>query len=98
MATPTRLDVLLQTRKSAAAGPGRAASAPARAAGARIRQAARRHVAMVESRLMPGGVSLRKRSRSVNDDGAEIIDVGGGGAGRQQVAERGKEPRRLVVG
>src|SRR5215471_1851804 len=99
MAIPTRLVVLLHSRKSAIAGrDGRTANAPASVANVAMRCAARHPVAMVDRLFMPGGCNFRIVSRSVNEDRAEIVDIGGGRAGRQQVAKAREKPRGVVVG
>src|SRR5579883_2025431 len=99
MATPTRLAVLLQTRKSANAGRACAkARTQRKAASTQTRCTTRRHVPMVGCCVMPGGCEWRRESRSVNDDSAEIIDVGGCRTRRQQVAQPREEPRGIVVG
>src|SRR5438093_902079 len=95
MAMPTWLGVLLHSLKSAAAGDA-ASSMPAVSAPAAIRGAARRNVAMVESAIMLG--DFRNMSWRVNDDGAKIIDVGGGGSRAEQIAEARKKLGGIVVG
>src|SRR5262249_6272089 len=73
MATPTRLAVLLQTRKSAAAGrTGSTAQAPAVAAKAQICWAVRRHVVLVVRRFMPGKFDCRNEAWPVNEDDGKI--------------------------
>jgi hypothetical protein len=88
---------LLHTRKSAAAGcTGSTAQAPAMAAKAQICWAARRRLVLVDRRFMPGGCNCRNESRPVNDDGAEIIDTGGGRP-RVRIADPHENAGGIVV-
>src|SRR5690242_4809657 len=99
MAMPTRLAVLLQTRKSALAGAAaNAVPTPAQAASAQARRAAHRHPPVVVARLMPGGCNGRNGSRFVDENGAEIVDVGGSRPRRQEIAETAEKAGRIVVG
>src|SRR5690348_2639806 len=96
---PTRLVVLLHRRKSATAGAAcSVAPAPASATSVVMRRAARQQVAMVGRLIMPAARNLRDGSRSVNEDRAEVIDVGAGRAGRQEIAERREKAGGIVVG
>src|SRR5688500_9200276 len=105
MAMPTRLPVLLQSRKSAAAECGKAATpinAMARGRNARARKHRRGDNRSQSTLLRPGsalegGIS-RKGSRGVNDDCPEVIDIGEGRSGHQKVPERGEEFGGIVVG
>src|SRR5215472_8842233 len=95
MAMPTRLDVLLHRRKSAAAGPvdkrvsGRAANTLANSATLNLFATMPRLIPSVDSFSIGG---------PVNDDGAEVGDVGERRTGYEQVADRLEKPRRIVVG
>src|SRR5690348_11402751 len=95
MAIPTRLEVLLHNRKSAAAGPvdeivsGSAVNAPRRRVPVNLFVATARFISKA------GSISI---GGPVNDDGAEVRDVGERRAGYEQVADRLEKPRRIVVG
>src|ERR1043165_4674923 len=97
---PTRLPVLLQRRKSAAAG---AANKTANAQASESIPPARRTVRGLETGAK-GGIRIivsrisRVLRRAVNEDGAEVIDVGESGAGAQEVAESFEKSGRVVVG
>src|SRR6185437_4617841 len=102
MATPTRLPVLLQRRKSACAGravmkANSRAGAAARRNDRRRRRGAGKANAVTCRRFRWSGLS-RGGSRRVNDDGAEVVHVGVGRARLQQVAEPREEFGRIVVG
>src|SRR6516162_9097352 len=94
MAMPTRLDVLLHKRKSAAAGPVDTVSGSA--ANALAKSAPRNQFATI-TRLIPSADSF-SIGGSVNDDGAEVGDVGERRAGYEQVADGVEKPRGIVVG
>jgi len=47
---------------------------------------------------MPGGCNCRNESRPVNDDGAEIIDLGCGRPGLRTSPSPLKKPADFVVG
>ena len=95
MAMPTRLEVLLQRRKSAAAGPvdemvsGSAANA--------LAKSVPRNLFATMIRLIPNADSF-SIGGPVNDDGAEVGDVGERRAGYEQVADGVEKPRGIVVG
>src|ERR1700720_2537748 len=95
MAMPTRLDVLLHRRKSAAAGPvdemvsGSAAIA--------LANSAPRDLFTTMTRLIPNAESVSIGGR-VNDDGAKVGDVGERRAGYEQIADGVEKPRGIVVG
>src|ERR1700676_3720741 len=91
---PTRLAVLLQSRKSAAAGPAETNSANATTAPKTSAPAA---VLVKIPRLISGADSASNRW-SVNDNGAEVGDVGERRAGREQIADAVEKPRGIVVG
>ena len=94
MAMPTRLDVLLHSRKSAAAGPvdemvsGRAANT--------LATSAPRNLCAMINRLIPAADSC-SIGGPVNEDGAEVGDVGERRAGYEQVADGVEKPRGIVV-
>src|SRR6476620_4228012 len=98
MAMPTRLPVLLQSRKSAAAGCAKAVmpiSAIAAASNARVTKPRICGDRSKSTLLWPGsspkgGIS-REGSGGVNEDGPEVINIGEGRSGHQKVPERGKE-------
>src|SRR6516225_6258973 len=94
MAMPTRLDVLLHKRKSAAAGPVDTVSGSA--ANALAKSAPRNQFATI-TRLIPSADSF-SIDGPVNDDGAEVGDVGERRAGYEQVADSVEKPRGIVVG
>src|SRR5689334_7817982 len=93
MAMPTRLDVLLHSRKSAAAGPVDA-MVSGRAANALATSAPR---TLCLTRLIPAADSC-SIGGPVNDDGAEVGDVGERRTGYEQVANGVEKPRGIVVG
>src|SRR5258705_9948968 len=106
---PTRLVVLLHSRKSAAAGSGAIVKAPARsmqpnaapASTGRNRSQPLRGATMVRPWLIASiplgeGIS-REASRTVNENGPKIIDVGMGWPWREKVAQFGEEFGRIVV-
>src|SRR6185503_6150161 len=102
MATPTRLPVLLQRRKSAHAGSAEirtnsTAAAAARAEDRKKRRGAEKANAFTCRRFRLRGLS-RGGSRCVNDDGAEVVHVGVGRAGLEQVAQPREKARGIVVG
>src|SRR5688572_9249270 len=105
MAMPTRLPVLLHRRKSAAAGWAKATT-PIDAIAAGINARVTRHrrgdnrsksTLMRPGLAMEGGIS-REGSRTVNEDGPEVINIGEGWSGHQKVPERGEEFGGIVVG
>src|SRR5215469_9289129 len=94
MAMPTRLDVLLHKRKSAAAGPVDMVSGSA--ANALAKSAPRNQFATI-TRLIPNADSV-SIDGPVNDDGAKVGDVGERRARYEQVADDVEKPRGIVVG
>src|SRR6185437_7933532 len=102
MAMPTRLPVLLQTRKSAKAGSvvttanSRAGTA-ARRTERRKRRGAEKANAVTGRRFRWWGLS-RGPLRAVNDDGAEVVHVGVGGAGLEKAARTREKAGGIVVG
>src|SRR5262249_36794216 len=95
MAMPTRLEVLLHRRKSAAAGPvdkmvsGSAATALANSAPRTLFATMTWLITKADSVSIGG---------PVNDDGAKVGDVGERRAGYEQVAHGVEKPRGIVVG
>src|ERR1700761_3830772 len=97
---PTRLEVLLHNRKSAAAGRAEAtsvaaASAQSTSAPATLWGKLTRRISGSIPPLKPDSGS---KPGSVNDNGAEVGDVGERRAGREQVADTVEKPRGIVVG
>src|ERR1700761_6392510 len=97
---PTRLEVLLHNRKSAAAGRAEAtsvaaASAQSTSAPATLWGKLTRRISGSIPPLKPDSGS---KPGSVNDNGAEVGDVGERRAGREQVADAVEKPRGIVVG
>src|SRR5688572_22843731 len=102
---PTRLPVLLQSRKSARAGLATKIRNNANATACSIPPPESRQVrGRCESTTEGWRIVLKVRgisrdpSRPVNEDGAEIIDIGAGWAGLHEVAQGGKKAGRIVVG
>src|SRR2546423_1428276 len=98
---PTRLPVLLHSRKSAAAGAANSRtnapaseSIPAPRGGVRgqIRLASRRTIRIIALRTSRGF------HLAVNEDGAEVIDVGEGGARAEEIAQALEKSSGIVVG
>src|SRR4051812_28268375 len=106
MAMPTRLPVLLQRRKSAAAGCAKAATpVSAIAAGSKARVtkprmdgSSRGKSTLIRPGSFPKGGISREGSGGVNEDGPEVINIGEGRSGHQQIPERGEEWGGIVVG
>src|SRR3569833_4396832 len=100
MATPTRLPVLLQRRKSAQAGA--AANMTSSSAGTAARNSVRmRRGGAGKANAVPSVAIERdvaEALRAVNDDGAEVVHVGVGRAGLEQVAETREKAGGIVVG
>src|ERR1051325_11422045 len=94
MATPTRLPVLLQRRKSASAGCAEQASnaVPAAKRTMRLRESGRDEAIIDSARISADCL------QAVNDNGAKVVHVGEGGAGFDEVPERREECGRVVVG
>src|SRR5690348_1157441 len=102
MATPTRLPVLLQSRKSAHAGEAAIvanskAGSPARARIRTRRRGEGKANAVTCRRLRLSGV-VAEASRAVNEDGAEVVHVGVGRPGLKEVAEPHEKAGGIVVG
>src|SRR2546427_522005 len=107
---PTRLLVLLQRRKSAAAGSACAPTASiSTAPAARPRPNPGRRRCGGRKSWILGGLSIaclvphgarisREPSWPVNEDGPEVVDICEGRPRRQQVPQLGKESGRIVVG
>src|ERR1043165_8381707 len=96
---PTRLPVLLHRRKSAAAGVAKAAASNAQAAthtGTHDAPDATK-VLIFPTRIIRSTIS-RRFHRAVNEDGAEVIDVGEGWARAEKIAQALEEARGVVVG
>src|ERR1043165_9094223 len=96
---PTRLPVLLQRRKSAAAGVAnvvRRSAQTAKRAGRRNAPAGT-HCLITPARIIRSAISRRFRL-AVNEDGTEVIDVGEGWARAQEIAQALEEARGVVVG
>src|ERR1700751_551036 len=105
---PTRLPVLLHRRKSAAAGPAVAPRTTATSdnppSAARVPHRFRPVLAGAPSIFVDSAkywsavrISLR-RSGAVNEDGAEVVDVGEGRPGSEKVAEAREERGGIVFG
>src|ERR1051325_1013947 len=97
---PTRLPVLLHRLKSAAAGWAKAirtSGQRASATGQRNAPATLPSTLIALTRIIRSTIS-RRFHVTVNEDGAEVIDVGEGGARTQQVAQALEEARGVVVG
>src|SRR5215204_5772768 len=102
---PTRLPVLLQRRKSAAAGCAKA-TIPIKAitAGSNARVTPPRRIGnrSKSTSVWPGALTKagfsREDSGRVNEDGPEVINIGEGRSGHQKVPERGEELGGVVVG
>src|SRR4029077_11492452 len=95
MAMPTRLDVLLHRRKSAAAGP--ADEMVSGSAAIALANSAPRNLFATMTRLISNAESFSIGGR-VNDDGAKVGDVGERRAGYEQIADGVEKPRGIVVG
>src|SRR5438128_5497036 len=110
---PTRLPVLLHRRRSAAVGSalrvrGRARSAEAMSARTcDARSTDRRKntrffrgdfVIDPSSVRFPNNAGYRGSLRAVNEDRPEIIDIGAGWPGGEQIAKAAEEFSRIVVG
>src|SRR5262245_21086558 len=103
---PTRLVVLLQSRKSAAAGSGASTIHPA-SAQAKKAPVRRQHgtwcklIVVRRSFIVPGAGFRAGRyglsTSSINQDSAEIVHVGTGRAGFQKLAKLGEEFGRIIV-
>src|SRR6516164_4276739 len=87
MAIPTRLDVLLHNRKSAAAGTADAMS-PASAKSASE---------MILNRVVMRAPRFCLDSGSIDEDGTKIVDVGIGWPRPKQVAQPREKPPGIVV-
>src|SRR5690348_9993898 len=96
---PTRLPVLLHRRKSAAAGVANAIGSSAQATSAARRHApdTRSPILIPPTRIIRLAIS-RRFHLAVNEDGAEVIDVGEGWAWDQEIAQALEEARGVVVG
>src|SRR4051812_38775216 len=96
---PTRLPVLLHRWKSAWAVPGSSMNAAA-ASIARTKEGEGRSKArepVFEPSFTCLGAGIGKPLRTVNDNGAKIIDVGARGARLNEIADPGKKSGRVVV-
>src|SRR3954471_9884845 len=96
---PTRLPVLLQSRKSAAAGVAKALASSAQAASSTGQHDAPEAISFVipPSRIIPLAIS-RRLHLAVNEDGAEVIDVRESGTWTQEIAQTFEKTRGVVVG
>src|ERR1051325_562961 len=97
---PTRLPVLLHRLKSAAAGLAKARRSSAQKASVRGQRNAPdtiRSTLFPPTRIIRLAIS-RRFHVTVNEDGAEVIDVRESGTRTQQVAQAIEEPRGVVVG
>src|SRR4029077_12577428 len=70
----------------------------ASAMSAQMRCATARRFVLVDRWVMPGGSDCRDASRPVNDDGAEIVNVGGGRCRREEIAKPREKTRGIVLG
>src|ERR1043166_7804339 len=96
---PTRLPVLLHSRKSAAAGETNAMvrSAQRASAGQHSAPDTRSCTLIPPTRIIRLAIS-RRFHLAVNEDGTEVIDVGEGWARAQQIAQALEEAPGVVVG
>src|SRR5689334_16189323 len=96
---PTRLPVLLQRRKSAAAG---VAKATAKSAQTAKKAGERDAPASMMCLIAPARIIRSRISRrfhlAVNEDGTEVIDVGEGWTGAEKIAQALEEAGGVVVG
>src|SRR5690242_2941194 len=95
MAMPTRLGVLLHRRKSAAAGP--VEEMMSGSAAIELASSAPPNLFATMGRLIEDAGSF-SIGGAVNDEGAEVRDVGERRPGYEQVADGVEKPRRIVVG
>src|SRR5579863_3070310 len=93
MATPTRLDVLLHSRKLASAGRTDAVSPNNVTAHSNSALTA----ALVTIPCLIAGSASTSGRRAVNNNGAKVSHVGECRAGPKQVADTVEKPRRIVV-
>src|SRR5689334_5122036 len=100
---PTRLPVLLQRRKSAAAGCAWATTAVhdiAARNNARVtkrpRAGNRSNSTLMRPGSCPTGGISREASGSVNEDGPEVINIGESRPRHQKIPERGEEIGGIV--
>src|ERR1044072_4283075 len=97
---PTRLPVLLQSRKSAAAGVVKATARNAQAARSIGRRNApdQTHPTLFPTARIIRLAISRRFHLAVNEDGAEVIDVRECGTRPEQAAQALEEARGVVVG
>src|ERR1700733_4311678 len=94
MAIPTRLAVLLQRRKSAAAG----LADPARAKIVTIVSTSTLAAVLEKFPCLIATSESASTGWPVNDNGAEVGDVGKRRTGREQIADAVEKPGGIVVG